>query len=93
MSTSVGVYVASQISDDSIEIFNIAVAEDMQGMGIGRRMLMDAIERYRSEGCEKIFIGTGNSSMGQLVLYQKCGFRIEGIIKDFFTDNYEEKDC
>lgn len=87
----VGTYIAGGISGEAAEIFNIAVAEDVQGQGIGRAMLMDAIERYASKGYLWIYIGTGNSSIGQLALYQKCGFRIDGIIRDFFTDNYEGK--
>lgn len=33
---------------------------------------------------------TGNSSMGQLVLYQKSGFRIVGVNVDYFVRNYKE---
>ncbi|MFA7745484.1 GNAT family N-acetyltransferase [Salinicoccus roseus] len=87
----VGTYIAGGISGEAAEIFNIAVAEDVQDQGIGRAMLMDAIERYASKGYLWMYIGTGNSSIGQLALYQKCGFRIDGIIRDFFTDNYEGK--
>lgn len=87
----VGTYIAGGVSGEAAEIFNIAVAEDVQGQGIGRAMLMDAIERYASKGYLWMYIGTGNSSIGQLALYQKCGFRIDGIIRDFFTDNYEGK--
>ncbi|WP_342387388.1 GNAT family N-acetyltransferase [Salinicoccus bachuensis] len=87
----VGTYVAGGISDESAEIFNIAVAEEAQGQGIGRTMLLDAIERYEAKGYLWLHIGTGNSSIGQLALYQKCGFRIDGVIRDFFTANYEGK--
>lgn len=87
----VGTYVAGEISGEAAEIFNIAVAEDAQGQGIGRMLLLDAIERYRAKGYRRLHIGTGNSSIGQLALYQKCGFRIDGVIRDFFTDNYEGK--
>lgn len=52
---------------------------------------MDAIEQAKREGYQKIEIGTGNSSIHQLALYQKCGFRITGIDQDFFIRNYEEE--
>ena len=35
-------------------------------------------------GCKTIEVGTGNFSLGQLVLYQKCGFKIAGVDSDFF---------
>lgn len=39
---------------------------------------------------ESIEIGTGNSSIQELALYQKCGFRLKEIIHDYFVDNYDE---
>ncbi|GAB6993359.1 GNAT family N-acetyltransferase [Salinicoccus sesuvii] len=86
---TVGVYVAGEISKDTIEIYNIAVKETFQGQGIGKYLLMDGVDRYRRAGYKMIEIGTGNSSIGQLALYQKVGFRMDRVIPDFFTDNYE----
>ncbi|MCG1010875.1 GNAT family N-acetyltransferase [Salinicoccus sp. ID82-1] len=86
----IGVCVAGETSRDAIEIYNIAVTEGHQGKGLGKHLLMDAVERYAQSGWKSIEIGTGNSSIGQLALYQKCGFRIDGIIHNFFVDNYED---
>ncbi|MFC3418574.1 GNAT family N-acetyltransferase [Salinicoccus hispanicus] len=86
----IGVYVAGKISRDTIEIYNIAVKEAFQGKGIGKHLLMDAVNRYSKAGYKAIEIGTGNSSIGQLALYQKAGFRIDCILRDFFTDYYED---
>jgi hypothetical protein len=51
---------------------------------------MDAVHRAKRNGYKTIEVGTGNSSIGQLALYQKCGFRITGIDRDFFIRHYEE---
>ena len=59
--------------------------------GIGKFLVKDAIKRAKGKGYKTIEIGTGNSSIGQLALYQKCGFRITGIDKDFFIRNYGEE--
>lgn len=45
----------------------------------------------RGQGAKTLEIGTGNSSLNQLGLYQKCGFRIIGVDKDFFTRHYEDE--
>jgi hypothetical protein len=37
-----------------------------------------------------IDICTGNAAIGQLALYQKCGFRIIGVDADHFVREYEE---
>lgn len=86
----VGVYVLLPISPDKIELKNVAVDENEQGKGIGKELIHHAIKNARSQGYRTIEVGTGNSSIGQLALYQKCGFRITAIDKDFFIKNYDE---
>jgi ribosomal protein S18 acetylase RimI-like enzyme len=62
----------------------------MHGKGIGKQLVLHAIETARSRGNKTIEIGTGNSGIGQLALYQKCGFRIVGVDIDFFVRHYSE---
>jgi hypothetical protein len=49
------------------------------------------MEAARRLGCRILEIGTGNSSFHQLKLYQRCGFRITGVERDFFVRHYEEE--
>lgn len=86
----VGVYILLQLDEHTAEIMNVAVVEHMQGKGLGKKLVLHALEVAKSIGMMKVEIGTGNSSIGQLALYQKCGFRITGIIEDFFLQNYPE---
>jgi len=76
--------------EGSIEIKNVAVAEHLQGHGLGTMLLRHAIAFCRQEGYKKVIIGTGNSGIGQLYLYQKVGFRIVSIRRDFFVLHYDE---
>ena len=85
-----GVYVLVETTPKTVEIMNISVAEERQGQGIGRRLIHHAISHARERGYEILRIGTGNSSIGQLALYQKCGFRIVGIDFDFYIRHYPE---
>lgn len=86
----IGVFVVVELHKETIEIKNIAVREDLQGQGIGKKLVFDAIRLAKENGYETVEIGTGNSSIGQLALYQKCGFRISNVIKDFFVAQYDE---
>ena len=86
----VGLYALYELTSEEIEIKNIAVAEEFQGKGIGTFLLKDAIEKSKQKGYKTIIIGTAETSTYQLKLYQCIGFKIFGIKKDFFLENYIE---
>ncbi|WP_143307825.1 GNAT family N-acetyltransferase [Chitinophaga vietnamensis] len=86
---TIGILVMGQ-QPDQAEIFNIAVDGRLQRRGYGRQLLAAAIEWGREHHLDQITIGTGNSSIGQLALYQQCGFDIYDIIYHYFSDHYPE---
>lgn len=88
---TVGVYLLSRKSLDTLEIVNIAVRESCQNTGIGKLLVENAVNISKSKGASYLEVGTGNSSISQLAFYQKCGFRIIGVDVDFFKNNYSEK--
>ena len=87
----IGVYVLLPTRPKTVEIVNVAVAEEHQGKGIGKLLIGDAIRVARTKGYKTIEIGTGNSSIGQLALYQKCGFRIVSVDHNYFIKHYSEE--
>ncbi|MFI8713046.1 GNAT family N-acetyltransferase [Brevibacillus brevis] len=87
----VGVYVLIPTRPDTIELVNVAVDEAHHGKGIGKKLVLHSIEVAKSLGYKTIEVGTGNSSVDQLALYQKCGFRMSWIDRDFFLRHYEEE--
>ncbi|WP_028543748.1 GNAT family N-acetyltransferase [Paenibacillus taiwanensis] len=86
----VGVYVLLPTRPSTVELVNVAVAEEHHGKGIGKCLVRHALETAKSLGYSTVELGTGNSSIGQLALYQKCGFRIVGIDHNFFVRHYPE---
>ena len=87
----VGAYVLIKTRPFTLELVNIAVKESFQCKGIGSKLIYSAIDFAKKENAKVLQVGTGNSSIYQLGLYQKCGFRIVGIDKDFFRKHYKEK--
>jgi len=87
----IGAYVLIKTRPLTLELVNIAVEESYQGTGIGKQLIYSAIDLARESNAKVLEVGTGNSSISQLAFYQKCGFRIVGIDKDFFKKHYEEK--
>nr|WP_116187382.1 GNAT family N-acetyltransferase [Paenibacillus taihuensis] len=86
----IGAYMLLCTRPKTAEIMNIAVLEDKQGKGVGKLLLEHAIAYSKDQGYKQLEVGTGNSSLGQLGFYQKCGFRIVGVEIDYFVRNYAE---
>lgn len=73
-----------------LEIKNIAVGPEWQRKGIGTQLLKFTEDFATENGYRQLIIGTGNSSIGQLELYQKAGFVIFETRHDYFIKNYPE---
>ena len=88
--TVVGIYVLLQLDGPLWELKNIAVTPEWQGKGVGKALIAAAASSAKELGAEKLEVGTGNSSINQLAFYQKAGFRMQRIAKNYFTLNYGE---
>lgn len=87
----VGVLVSKPIKPKVKEIMLVAVAESYQHRGIAKSMLQIAIKScQQAKDCEQLQIGTGNSSLRQLALYQRAGFDMTGVWVDHFVDKSAE---
>ena len=85
-----GVLALTPVSWGVLEVTNLAVDEAWQGRGLGKRLLAAAIDAARAAGALRLDIATGNSSLAQLGLYQRMGFRICAVESDYFSLNYPE---
>lgn len=88
-SAVIGVCVLSPTSSDRFELMNIAVVDRYRGKGIGTKLLLRAIDVARAAGATLIAVGTGTFGY-QLVFYQRLGFRVVAVERDFFLRNYDE---
>ena len=77
-----------QPAEEGCEIKNLAVAEEFQGFGYGRRLVDMAVRRCRRAGWKTLFVGTGESPL-TLPFYQACGFQYSHRIQGFFTEYYD----
>lgn len=88
----VGVLLTNKTAPHTVEIMNVAVKESYQNQGIGKKMIKYVINEIKKQpDIDCIEIGTGNPGVGQMLLYQKCGFRIVGVDLDFFRRTHPEE--
>ncbi|WHR59264.1 GNAT family N-acetyltransferase [Acinetobacter haemolyticus] len=74
---------------DQAEIKNIAVDPSQQGQGLAKALILYVVGALQQSSIHTLWIKTGNSSLDQLALYQKCGFRMSHIERNVFQ-NYPE---
>jgi GNAT superfamily N-acetyltransferase len=67
------------------EIKNMAVREDRQGQGVGRRLIQAAVDLAAAGAVRSILVATAAADIGNLRFYQRQGFRMRSIERDAFT--------
>ncbi|GEQ37970.1 MAG: GNAT family N-acetyltransferase [Tetragenococcus halophilus] len=72
----------------TLEIANIAVQKSFRGQKIGQQLILFALSFARKNQYKLVEIATGSTGFEQLYLYQKCGFRMTYIARDFFINHY-----
>jgi ribosomal protein S18 acetylase RimI-like enzyme len=71
--------------NETSEIMYIAVASDLRGHGYGKQIMQTLQEELRRRGGHTLLVGTANASLSNIIFYQKCGFRMFEIRRDFFA--------
>lgn len=70
---------------DESEILYIAVRSQDRGKGYGTALISELLKLAQQQSTGAVIVGTANSSLDNIRFYQKCGFRMDSIRKDFFS--------
>lgn len=81
--TIVGASIVKPVTDDEVELFNIAVLPQFQGQSIGSTLLAFTLSQLKLKGAQRVVLGTGSFGY-QLTFYQRAGFRVDSVIKNHF---------
>lgn len=84
----VGACVLAPHGDDGLEVMNISVLPAVQGQGVGTRLLAAVIDAGCAQGTRRLCLGTGTFGY-QLAFYQRAGFRVVAVERDYFTRHYD----
>jgi ribosomal protein S18 acetylase RimI-like enzyme len=75
----------TDVGDDTAELRIVAVAEGAQGGGTGSAIVRAVCDELRAHG-KRVIVGTASSGTRQLAFYQRLGFRLTHVERDFFTE-------
>ena len=70
---------------EASEILYIAVAAEQRGKGYGKQLIAAVQAELPLRGGNALLVGTANSSLENIAFYQKCGFRMLEIRRDYFA--------
>lgn len=66
------------------EIEYIAVVPGRRCQGLGRALVNALLAEARRWGVPLLSVGTDNTSLDNVAFYQKCGFRMDSVRRDYF---------
>jgi ribosomal protein S18 acetylase RimI-like enzyme len=69
----------------TVELRVVAIDPTQHNRGLGQRMLASVLADLRARGFRRSVVGTSNAGIGQIAFYQKAGFRLWRIERDYFT--------
>ncbi|HMK12317.1 MAG TPA: GNAT family N-acetyltransferase [Acidimicrobiales bacterium] len=81
----IGVVLVLDHAEREREMRYVAVAKSRQREGIGRQMLAAVEDAERARGTRRLLVGTSAADPGNLAFYQRCGFRLLSIERDYFS--------
>ena len=67
------------------ELLLLAVAAPLRGQGYGRQIIAALVAEAHARGIAALVVGTANSSLDAIKLYQQCGFRMDHVRRDYFA--------
>jgi ribosomal protein S18 acetylase RimI-like enzyme len=67
----------------------LAVDPALEGKGIARRMMGEAIERLRAEGAKRIELTVESTNRRAIAFYRKLGFEVEGTLRNGYDSPHE----
>jgi len=67
-----------------VELTLVAVDEDRQGAGHGAAMLEAVVAALAARGTARVVVGTAAAGVGTIRFYQRCGFRMHRVERDYF---------
>jgi ribosomal-protein-alanine N-acetyltransferase len=83
-------YIILWFIQEEVQISNFALHPDFRKKGVGKAVLCDILDKVTKEGAEEIFLEVRPSNHGARSLYEKLGFKILGVRKNYYQSPVED---
>ncbi|RUM33790.1 MAG: ribosomal-protein-alanine N-acetyltransferase [Archaeoglobus sp.] len=82
----VGYVTVMETEEGNAKIMSIAVKKEYRGLGIGSKLLDEAIRWCKTRGKRKVLLEVRTSNFVAQELYKKKGFKIIGVTPNYYSD-------
>lgn len=83
-------FVGTWIIVDESHITNVAVHPDYRGHGIASKLIESLIDYCDEQKCTAYTLEVRAGNKAAISLYEKYGFKVDGIRKEYYQDNKED---
>jgi len=83
-------FIASRLVADELHINNVAVRLEHRRAGIGSMLLEAVINEGAAKRAQKAFLEVRAGNAAAQALYARCGFRIAGLRRGYYSDPLED---
>ncbi|MBE6063167.1 MAG: ribosomal-protein-alanine N-acetyltransferase [Clostridium butyricum] len=83
-------FIGTWIIVDESHITNVAVHPDFRKNGIALKLINTMIAYCKDRGCIAYTLEVRAGNIPAILLYEKCGFKQDGIRKGYYQDNNED---
>jgi ribosomal-protein-alanine N-acetyltransferase len=84
-------YIVFWVLENQAQILNVAVDFEYRGLGLGERLVREAVNKSMRLGLKKVTLEVRSSNTGAQGLYDKVGFHTTHIRKGFYSDGQDAK--
>lgn len=75
---------------DECEIARIAVKEEYRRNGLGQKLFVDMEEECKEMGISKILLDVRSGNVPAIQFYEKNGFTVDGVRRNYYGGEYPE---
>lgn len=80
-------YTSATLEDPlEVHVLSLAVAPECRRRGIASRLVSSVLHWGRMRGCERATLEARVTSTGAAAVYERLGFKVEGISEDYYED-------
>ena len=85
-------YICVEHIMDEGHILNLAVHPDFRRHGIGKKLLEEVMDELKKNDCRSLYLEVRVSNPGARKFYERSGFRVVGIRRNYYASPIEDAD-